>query len=75
MDFIYRLFWRDHRLQYKHLISGNTASKLDMTRSRGKIWIPDIYFHNQLNGGPVSLTTPNAVLYVHPDGSLRLSIR
>ena len=71
MSFYFRRLWYDSRLKFDR----NLTSKISIGYLFDKIWRPDIYFLNEKSGTFHSITVPNILLQVKPDGHVILSTK
>ncbi|XP_038057958.1 glycine receptor subunit alpha-2-like [Patiria miniata] len=65
-----RLFWQDTRLTF----SGNRSLVLG-SQGIDKIWVPDIYFLFEKNARVHTVTQPNKLMRVNPNGKVSFSAR
>lgn len=68
VDILLRQRWVDSRLK----IGGNFET-LSLGYMKDKLWIPDLFFRNAKQGQLHTLTTPNYLIWLKPDGSLIFS--
>ena len=54
VDFFYQLFWRDHRF-----ISKDNQTITLGPQWKDRLWMPDTYFRNSVQGGVAKLFTEN----------------
>ncbi|XP_062579681.1 glycine receptor subunit alpha-2-like [Saccostrea cucullata] len=72
MSFFLRQRWKDSRLTYN--TSGVTFLELPHSAMEA-IWVPDIYFLNEKSAQFHSVSVPNRMLNILPEGKLLHSIR
>lgn len=74
IDFFFRQSWIDPRLKHSYHSELTVANAM-----LEKIWVPDTYFENSKNSHFHSVTVPNKMLKIKPDGTIlynaRISVR
>lgn len=66
----FRQKWYDDRLKY----DSQGLEYVTLT-SPDKMWIPDLFFTNEMKGHLHKILTPNNLIRIHPDGSVLYSTR
>ncbi|VEL32404.1 unnamed protein product [Protopolystoma xenopodis] len=69
LNMFLRQFWRDERLSFV----GKHNKSLNLNSMRQRLWTPDLYFINEKAGNFHTVTTPNLLLRLDPDGSIMFS--
>lgn len=67
-----RYEWTDARLKYDDLGGKISYMQLDNT---SRIWMPDIFFPNEVSASKHSLVTDNSLTRIYPDGRIYHSSR
>ncbi|PAA69372.1 hypothetical protein BOX15_Mlig008197g1 [Macrostomum lignano] len=77
LDLYFRQRWQDPRLRYDMFnISNNMSAGLILSmRMLDNIWKPDTYFINGKGSYMHTLTTPNKLIRLHPNGEILYSMR
>lgn len=65
--------WYDHRIKFPENFTGATIG-LDSTW-RERIWTPDTYFHNAIDGKGISILIPSFNFLLHRDSRVEMVIR
>ncbi|XP_046579857.1 glycine receptor subunit alpha-2-like isoform X3 [Haliotis rubra] len=77
MDYSLTIFlrqtWQDTRLRYGSLPNID-ALELD-TRIMSQVWVPDLFFTNEKRADFHSITVPNKLMHVYPNGTVLYSAR
>ena len=73
MSFYLRQRWYDPRLQFNASL-GVDALELD-PKLMDRIWVPDIYIINEKTAKFHTVTVPNKMMYIYPDGLVLYSAR
>ncbi|KAL4230981.1 Glycine receptor subunit alpha-3 [Mactra antiquata] len=77
MDFSTSMYlrqsWYDSRLMYTP-IEGMRSLELD-SNSMLKVWIPDLHIPSEKKATVHSVTVPNKLMHVYPDGRIQYSLR
>lgn len=68
----YRQQWHDHRLKFDDL--GGQIRFLSLN-DVSRLWIPDTFFIDEREGHFHTVTQPNVLVRIYPDGSVLYSIR
>ncbi|RWS19884.1 glutamate gated chloride channel GluCl4-like protein, partial [Leptotrombidium deliense] len=68
----YRMRWYDQRLQYDDL--GGKIRYLSL-RDVNRIWKPDTFVSNEVDGHFHNIFTPNVLARIHPNGEITFSTR
>ncbi|XP_055929920.1 glycine receptor subunit alpha-2-like isoform X1 [Argiope bruennichi] len=74
MDIYLRQSWVDPRLQFRKYGMNETVT-LNGQDLIDKIWRPDIFFRNLKSGSFHSMTVPNKLIKLSPDGRILFSMR
>ena len=70
IDFFFRQSWTDERLKHSY------PQTLTLSNSMlDKLWVPDTYFENSKNSQFHSVTVPNKMLKIKPDGTVLYNAR
>lgn len=72
MNFFLRQRWKDARLAYN--ISGVSVLEFHYLAINAA-WVPDIYFINEKKAEFHTVSVPNKMLNVFPDGRVSYSVR
>ncbi|XP_061163867.1 glycine receptor subunit alpha-2-like [Saccostrea echinata] len=72
MSFFLRQRWKDVRLS--HNFSGISVLELHHSAIEA-VWVPDIYFVNEETAHFHSVSVPNKMLNIYPDGEVSYSVR
>nr|XP_022289452.1 glycine receptor subunit alpha-2-like [Crassostrea virginica]XP_022289833.1 glycine receptor subunit alpha-2-like [Crassostrea virginica]XP_022289834.1 glycine receptor subunit alpha-2-like [Crassostrea virginica] len=73
MSFYLRQRWYDPRLRFNASL-GVDALELD-PKLMDRIWVPDIYIINEKTAKFHTVTVPNKMMYIYPDGLVLYSVR
>lgn len=73
MDFYFRQYWTDPRLDFSAYKGLNEIQV--STDYTNKIWVPDTFFPNEKRAYYHTATTPNELLRISSDGKVLRSIR
>ncbi|RWS18692.1 GluClalpha:-like isoform F, partial [Leptotrombidium deliense] len=68
----YRMQWNDIRLQYDDL---NGQIRYLHTRDVNRIWTPDTFVSNEIDGHFHDIFSPNVLLRIYPNGDVLFSTR
>jgi len=68
----FRQEWTDTRLSYTPTVDGFNYLPYSNTKD---IWVPDLFFTNEIEAEDHSLLTPNNLIRIFPDGSVVYSTR
>ena len=73
----FRMIWVDPRLSYADNSQFNSSDSLTLDYThKSLLWLPDIFIENEaVDGDFHSLTVPNILLRLSPDGTIFLSQR
>ena len=72
MDCYFRQEWRDKRLSYQLANIKELSLSIKMLE---RIWRPDTYFYNGKQSYVHTITVPNKLLRLKPDGNILYSMR
>ncbi|XP_061163856.1 glycine receptor subunit alpha-2-like isoform X2 [Saccostrea echinata] len=73
MSFFIRQRWYDNRLAYRGLLD---IPKVELdTRVMSNVWVPDLYIKNEKKANTHTVTVPNKLMHIYPDGLVVYSMR
>lgn len=73
MSFFIRQRWHDHRLAFRGRFD---FPKIELdTRVMSNVWVPDLYIKNEKKANTHSVTVPNKLMHIYPDGLVVYSMR
>ena len=74
MEIFFRMTWADKRLAYD-MLTNQTKPIVIGGDTLEHIWIPDVYFGNAKSSEMHDVLASNRAAYIHPNGSVRFSVR
>lgn len=74
LDCYFRQTWRDTRLAHQQVSKSDAQLSLSVSML-DRIWKPDTYFYNGKNSYLHTITTPNKLVRLFPDGRILYSSR
>jgi len=76
MQLTFRMMWQDERLAYAHMTpDSNHLPYLTLAKPSSEVWMPDLFFSNELEGHYHDMLKPNTYTRIFPDGQVLYSTR